>query len=199
MATDSPSNPSPPAPPPAEKVATRAPLLGVTKSRLPKFQTPSQTATPPGLAGVGSDPFGSLGQSASTATPSSADGPAKVKIEKAVFKEVCRGAVVTITELVHDNLARTEAAKAAGIWLADEKDEKGIGDPLARIAERHADPIAGTPDLADLIAAAIAGIVYGSKNIRKLLKVRRELRRATVEQPLPEAEPTPLAGQSVQA
>jgi hypothetical protein len=79
-----------------------------------------------------------------------------------------RQAVKIAGSMAHQYLARDDAAKAAGLYLVDDESAAEIGDPLARLAARHA-PMGGeiNEDVADGIAAMMGVAHFVSKQIER--------------------------------
>jgi hypothetical protein len=150
-------------------------------------QTPSTPTSLAGLGGLlgsgtGHDPID--GPAGPTNTHSgSADKGAKVHLDSSVVEDLTAGAVQGLGEWLHTWLARTEAEKEAGVWLASASDEKNIGEPLARLAKRNAGPIAPNRDMADLITAGVGLAAYGLKNARKAWSIRRAAKKAQAALP----------------
>jgi hypothetical protein len=168
---------SPPSTPTFQAPASsRLPRLGV---RTP--QTRSTSTSPDGPADSPSyvpapDPVDN-GPAGPTSTPSASERQTEFKIDSSVVEVISSGAVEALTSYAHQFLARTQAEREAGLWLADDADHKNIGVPLARFAERQAGPLAPNPDIADLIAAGLGLAAYAIKNGLKALGIRRAAKK----------------------
>lgn len=105
-----------------------------------------------------------------------------------LFANLTRGLVQAGGEELHETLARDDAARAVGLWLTDEADQSNIGDPLARMINRHVSlgDVADDTDAGDAIAALVGLVVYGVRQFGAW-RVARRLRRGavTVETPEP--------------
>lgn len=119
-----------------------------------------------------------------TATRSSSSG--SIKLDKGSVAEILRQGIYVASGFIHNVLARTEDEQAAGVWLADDGDQKQIGDPLAAVAARHGVPVDGGADVADLIAAGLGAVAYVSKNAAAAWKIRRGRRRLAAADPITE-------------
>ena len=182
-----PPSPSTPAAQPEARQAVQAPTLGVLNP------TPSPTPSTP----ITSPPDGSDYEPAApadpvsdtppaTGTPSSGDG-VRVTLDAKQLEEVARGALMSITEALHEAVARTDEARDARLWLADDDDLDAIAGPVGKIGARHAAPVAPTPDAADMIKAALGVLVYAVKNGRKWFALKRQGKQAAPAMPSGEA------------
>lgn len=100
---------------------------------------------------------------------SSAD-PASVRpLTQKAQRAAARQAVKIAGSMAHQWLARDAAAQAVGLYLVDDETAEQIGDPLARIAARHAGPAGAVanPDVADGIAAMLGVAKFVSVTIEK--------------------------------
>lgn len=88
---------------------------------------------------------------------------------------LARGGVQFAGEKAHELVATTEGRKKVGLLLTDEQDQAQIGDPLARIASRHAGDVGGkvNPDTKDLLASLVGIAGYGLKQINRVTEARR--------------------------
>lgn len=150
--------------------------------------SPAEGLTTPAPAGEGASPFddqlagspsgsewssdatGEDDESGPTSSRSSASDPASRKpFAKRAQLLAARQAVKIAGSMAHQHLARDEAAQAVGLYLVDDETAQQIGDPLARIAARHA-PIDGgavNEDVADGIAAMLGVAKFVSLTIEK--------------------------------
>ena len=157
--------------------ATRPTSSSTGSPASPGPSTPS--ATNRGAAGsTGFDPVDAA--SGSTRSPKQ-PGTAAVKIDTKSLIEVARAAVLTASRYVHAALARGEDEAEAELWIARDKDQAQIGDPLATIAGRRG--LAGqvSPDVANLIEAGIGLVAYVAFHAGEAFKTRRA-RRAAAKQ-----------------
>lgn len=99
-----------------------------------------------------------------------------------VIRELTRKGVLAAGEVAHESLARDEAARYVGLWLTDDVDAENIGDPLARIINRHnpVSDITGDTDAADGIAALAGLAVYAFRQFDRWRGARRLRRVARV-------------------
>lgn len=177
-AADSPSNTTTsPAGEPASPAPLTVPPLRVSS---PTPSTATGTDLPTGGGSV--DPL----DAAATGNTRSSE-PVAVKVDKSSISEIARNAVLVASKFVHDRLARTEEERAADVWIAEQRDQAQIGDPLASIAARHGAPASAvSPDVAELIAAGIGLVAYFAKNAAKAWEIRRGRRRLAAVDPINE-------------
>jgi hypothetical protein len=105
----------------------------------------------------------------SSHTSSDADRPRVKPLSQKAQRLAARQAVKIAGSMAHQYLARDEAAQAVGLYLVDDESAAAIGDPLSRIAARHA-PVDGAmanEDVADGIAAMMGVAHFVSKTIEK--------------------------------
>lgn len=185
-ASSSPSSPPTPDPP----RGIRAPALGVA-FRQPPTQQPTppptlSTSTASAADGFAASSSGSSAAApsdpldATTATPSESDDPTgePLKLGRKPVADVLRGLVLGASMAAHQQLARSEYERDAGVWLMGEDEASAIADPLAKVAQRHAGGQLVNPDAGDLIAAGLAAVSYVLRNAVATLKIRRAVRRA---------------------
>jgi len=107
----------------------------------------------------------------SDATPSRAStrgsDPAAGVLDDEALRDVFRGGVIIAGDQAHQLLAKSEGARAVGLYATDEEDAERIGDPLARIAGRHQGIGKVNPDTADLLAAMVGLTRYATKQITR--------------------------------
>jgi hypothetical protein len=102
--------------------------------------------------------------------PRSSKGSSATKALSAKAQQAAaRQAVKIAGAMTHQYLARDESARAVGLYLVDDETAAQIGDPLARIAARHAGPAGAiaNPDVADGIAAMLGVAKFLSITIEK--------------------------------
>lgn len=124
-----------------------------------------------------------------TSSPaSSASG--KPVATKTVMRNAAREGVAMVTTAAHELTARDEPAREAGVWLADEEDQRAIGDPLANMAGRRSMlSSAANPDVVDAIAAGIGLVVYLGKQLTRFRQVRAaRAERAKLEATIPDTD-----------
>jgi hypothetical protein len=109
----------------------------------------------------------------STGSPAG-DKPAQL-LSKHQLRLTARAAVKTATGVTHTVAAKTPEAQRVGLYLADEDDQKAIGDPLADIAYRRGDVVGGklSPDANDLLRSMMGVGNYFAKQVALLGEVRR--------------------------
>jgi hypothetical protein len=90
-------------------------------------------------------------------------------VSKSSLKKTFRSGVQITGGVAHRFGARTPGQQAVGLYLADDDDAAGIGDPLAEIASRR-DAIGGklSPDANNALQAAMAFGGYVAKQIAGL-------------------------------
>ena len=88
--------------------------------------------------------------------------------------------------MAHQYLARDDASRAVGLYLVDDETAEQIGDPLSRIAARHAGPMgaAANPDVADGIAAMLGVAKFVSITIEKSSQAAAYRMQATPAEPV---------------
>lgn len=149
------SGPSPEPPSPRRPSVS---MFGETPPLEEETTTPGSEHLEPDAAAWGSpgpeqsDP---LEQSAGRLT-SSTGSSGRAVLDKAELRDTLRGFVTGAGELANEHLTRDRLEHDAGLYLADEDDAQGIGDPLASLAHRHGLTKVGDPDTRDAIMAAIA-------------------------------------------
>lgn len=107
-------------------------------------------------------------------SPAAGDKPAAL-LSKHQLRLTARAAVKTATGVTHTVAAKSQEAQQLGLYLADEDDQKAIGDPLADIAYRRGDIVGGklSPDANDLLRSVMGVGNYFAKQIALLGEVRR--------------------------
>jgi len=110
-----------------------------------------------------------------TSTGSSAGEKPAQLLSKHQLRLTARAAVKTATGVTHTVAAKSQEAQQLGLYLADEDDQKAIGDPLADIAYRRGDLGMGnlSPDANDLLRSMMGVGNYFAKQIALLGEVRR--------------------------
>jgi hypothetical protein len=110
--------------------------------------------------------------SSSTASPAG-ERPAQL-LSKHQLRLTARAAVKTATGVTHTVAAKSQEAQRLGLYLADEDDQKAIGDPLADIAYRRGDIGVGnlSPDANDLLRSMMGVGHYFAKQVALLGEVR---------------------------
>lgn len=113
-----------------------------------------------------SDPSGT------TSSPGSAAGS---PLSKGQLKETFRAGVRISTSTAHRLGARTPGQQHVGLYLADEDDVKGIGDPLAEIAHRRGGLAGGklSPDTNNALQAVMALAGYVAKQLKGVQTARQ--------------------------
>lgn len=124
-----------------------------------------------------SSPESLAGDSFTTGSDSRSDAEA---VQVDLFTEedlqaIARGGVQFAGEKAHELVATTPGRQAVGLLLTDEQDQAQIGDPLARIAARHAGDVGGkvNPDTRDLLASFVGIAGYGLKQFNRVAEARR--------------------------
>jgi hypothetical protein len=129
---------------------------------------------------TGSDPV-DLGASGSTR---SSDEAKAVKFDKHAITEIARDLIGTASLYVHGMLARYDAEIEQELWVASDRDEKQMGDPLASIVHRHVGGGSVPVDVADALVAGVGAVAYLLRNARRAWKIRRGLRKLAAVDPL---------------
>jgi hypothetical protein len=179
-----------------DRPAPTAPAAPAGFRVLPPTRSPqSGTGSPSALPAPLADPLGSGAISVPTGTPSSADQPAKLTLDKRAVKEICRGLVLMLTDAVHTTMARTEEEQQLEVWKSTEDEQRQIGDPLASIAVRHGNGLPGSPDLADLVKLGLGTLGYVARNAREAIQIRKTKRERAKLALTPDLPEHPAAGQ----
>lgn len=170
-ATDSPS--SLPTPEPAPSPVTTAPLrVKAGSSNLPPI--PSTPANPGPDSAIDSDPV----DTATGSTPSPSQPAAAVKVDGKSLVEVARAAVLTASRYVHAALANPQDDAEADLWIARDRDQAQIGDPLATVLGRRGLQGQVNPDVANLIEAGIGLLAYVAYHAGEAWRIRRARKNA---------------------
>lgn len=158
---------------------------GLRPRRLPTPPDPLDDPAAPAAAGPAPE----------ASFPASTDRPAPPLNGRAadvqVFRRMIAPALGVVGLLLAGALATTAEAQDAELWRMDDDDLRNIGDPLARIAARHA-PSGPSGDVADAIGALTGAAGYVIKNQEKTARIDRDAAaRGGTPGPLP--EPAPVA------
>lgn len=87
--------------------------------------------------------------------------------------KITRTAVATVTAIAHEALtSEGTLERESGLWLADQDDINGIGDPLAAIAARRLPEGAADAETGDFVRLAIAVFGYVAKNVMQRRNIR---------------------------
>lgn len=161
-----------PSVPPVESLRPSGPLTFLQPGEPESTPSPSDLPSTEQLADPSpSNPLPSEPDDASAAPagPTSSRGSSgSVAVGKRTIQRQSRKAVKMAGVGAHRMLARDEAARQVGMYLTDEEDDEGIGDPLGSIVHRHGwlgD--AANPDVVDGINAVIALGAYAWKQIQR--------------------------------
>jgi hypothetical protein len=173
--TDSPSRPPPESNPPTTTPGRRTAGVGFRNPNPNPTGTTTRSMSPEPGSPLDFDPVDDA--SADPGSTPSSEPTTPVKFDTAALAEITRKAVLTGSLYVHQLLARTPEEEAIDLWIASERDQRQIGDPLASIGKRHSGAAAVTPDLADAIAAGIGLVAYLSRNIATAWQMRRARRK----------------------
>lgn len=108
-------------------------------------------------------------------TTSSSASAAGSPLSKGQLKETFRAGVRISTSTAHRVAARTPGQQHVGLYLADETDVKGIGDPLAEIAHRRGGLAGGklSPDTNNALQAVMALAGYVAKQLKGVEQARQ--------------------------
>jgi hypothetical protein len=171
-------------------------------ARAPRLQdpTPEGTTTRPTTAAdsAGADDAATPenGSTASTdpdakRLPGNAGKSLQLDKEAAAAFATIAGAVVLAVGGVLNS--RFAVVEGSGEWLPDDQDQAAIGEPLGRIAARHASLPGGgeVTDIADAITAAVGVVMYGVKNLQLRTRLRAMRRREADIQPPPPDDDVP--------
>jgi hypothetical protein len=108
-------------------------------------------------------------------TATSSKGSSDSPLSKGQLKETFRAGVRISTSTAHRLAARTPGQQHVGLYLADETDVKGIGDPLAEIAHRRGGLAGGalSPDTNNALQAVMALAGYIAKQLKGVEQARQ--------------------------
>lgn len=165
-----------PDPSPGQRSPWPRPRLGEMFFR-EEAETDLNPSTEP-LSGDASDSAGGepidLDESPEAIGQPASSGSAPQLVSKAQLKETFRAGVAISTTTAHKMAARTPGQQHVGLYLADEEDCKGIGDPLAEIAHRRGGLAGGqlSPDTNNLLQAVMAIAGYVAKQVRGVQDAR---------------------------
>ncbi len=157
------------APPPAARNQSRIPSAAPTP-------LPDPFSLPP-------DPVADDAPTHSSAEPSKAELAAdkrRQKLAKTPWKKLTRGLVETGGLVVHERLAVTEQLRQEGVWLTDDDDQEGIGDPFASMLERRIALTSDDEDIQDLMSAGLSLVAYLMFNLPRMVRglINRRRQRA---------------------
>ena len=161
-----------PAPPSPEEVAGARERLAAPAGSASDSPSASALDSAPSLPA----PLPELDEPKPAPSPSS---PASSTDRKAIERAVA-AAVAGMGNLAN-TAATTDEQQDAGLYLVDEQDEQAIAKPVASLLARNAGVGILSPNLSDIVAAAVAVAVYASKQLQTL----RDLRRARTAGLLP--------------
>jgi hypothetical protein len=123
-----------------------------------------------------------------TSSPGSTPANDVAALDNEGLRDMARAGVAIAGHQAHQHIAREGGQKQVGLYLTDEEDQAGIGDPLARIAARHQGIGKVSPDTQDLLAALVSIARYGTKQITLAKHAKGiDLAGAGTPQPMPEA------------
>lgn len=113
--------------------------------------------------------------SSPTSSPASSGNAAPQLLSKGQLKETFRAGVRVSTSTAHRFAAVTPGQQHVGLYLADEDDVRGIGDPLAEIAHRRGGLSGGklSPDTNNALQAGMALVGYLAKQLKGFEQARQ--------------------------
>lgn len=140
----------------------------------PPAASSSQTtsSSSPSVVDDVGEPADEMPQSAgpTSSRASSVPDPASERM----LAELIELGVTTAGTLAHDALARDQLDQELGRWLVAPAEAETIAGSLAAIAQRRGGVgPAGSPDVADLLTAAIAAAAYSARQLKLWLAARR--------------------------
>jgi hypothetical protein len=124
------------------------------------------------------DETGEWGESDGTSSPGSTPGADVPKVSSLVSKHQLRKTAEQAVKIgggmAHTVAAKTEEAKAVGLYLADDDDARNIGHPLADIMHRRGDVVGGklSPDANSALQAFLGLAGYLTKQVTKVATIR---------------------------
>lgn len=151
---------------------------------LPDLITPP--AKPATAAAGGAKASGSGSPATAPANPSKPTTTSSfpASFDNAGFRKLFRECVGTLGNAANERLTRTEDARAAGVWVADDHDKEDIGDPLGNLAVRRLGLAKwkNVEDLEDVVNLLAATGAYVMANVNKLVELGRKRRQAHLAQ-----------------
>lgn len=153
----------------------RQPEPPLTSETIPSpASSPEQTSELPGATapGSGHDEPHDEPSASPAGTPSKGSSRVTNPLNGEGLQDMFRGGVLIAGDQAHRILARTEGQREVGLYATDQDDAEAIGDPLARIAQRHEGIGEVNPDTADLLAAMMGLTRYASKQIGRNQQAR---------------------------
>jgi len=178
----SPTTPETPESPsiPAPETTISAPGIRVKPTR--KSTTTRSTTTNPeeNAAAFSDDPIGPADpidtDTGTRSTDDEGQKTAAVKVGKTAFADIAQAIIAVLSLFLNSRLADDEVDPDA--WIATQKEQSQIGDPIAAIAARRTGMGELAPDAADLIKAGIGAAGYLGRNVKDAFVAGRNRRRA---------------------
>lgn len=150
----------------------------------PPSSPPIPSSTNPSAdSGAGFDPI-DHSESGNTRSSDRADGPVG-RFDASAIKDIARGLVLLSSRYVHGTLARTDEQIEQEVWIARNEDQRNIGDPLAKIAQRHG-AVDAAPDVVNLIEAGLGALAYVLYHAGKAWNLRRGRKKLDDVDPITE-------------
>jgi hypothetical protein len=177
--------PDPPTPETNPETDTTAPL----RTRRPGWRKPP--SSPDAVTDAGSEDAADSAETSDEQLeqPSTKTGSSRgsSRAERKAIREGIRAALVSVTGLAHQRLARDEYDQAVALYVADDQDAEEISKPASSLIARRMGPGIMSPDIADGIALGIAVAGYVSKQVQRWLYAR-QLRAAGATLHAPDAD-----------
>lgn len=183
--------PTPPASssPSPEPTSPRRPAVAMFGQTTTDEQetTPASEHLEPDVAAWGSpdlEPSDLPEPSAGRRTSSPASSGSAV-LSREDLRKAMREGVTVAGEMMHEHLTRDQLEREYDLYLADEDDAQGIGDPVANMVHRRGLTKVADPDLVDAIKAAVALAKYLYKQYRRWTAARatRQAARVAIAEP----------------
>jgi hypothetical protein len=112
--------------------------------------------------------------SSPVSTPDAETRPVTSLVSKHQLRKTAEQAVKIGGGMAHTVAAKTDEAKAVGLYLADDDDAVNIGHPLADIMHRRGDVVGGklSPDANSALQAFLGLAGYLTKQVTKVATIR---------------------------
>lgn len=158
--------------PPEEETTVPIPGFSPLPHRAPDPLDPSATTTSPTPSDDDAGPDGwaeadvELGPPVTSRTGTGSSTASTERLDPTDLQGMTHALVGMASMLVRWLRARRHPQMHPGLWIADDEDQANIGDPLARIAARHA-PISGegSADVVDAVEILMGTTHYTLKNL----------------------------------
>lgn len=157
----------------------------------PSSSTPPLSPSPEPSPGADAGPISSDDSADAPAPSSERAEPSgtpstgrRLSVTREGLAQVVGEGVRTLSGLLA-RFAATPVERDFGLWRPDEDEEKGIAEPVARIAWRRIPPEAKESDVVDLMALGLALIAYVGRNMADKVAIAQKITRGEIQVPAP--------------